>query len=130
MQMSQDERSILAYFPSSNAAQAAAEALKEMGIETVQVDRVSRYGYAPDAEINNPISGEPSQTNLTIFSGDSDRFYGQDARILMAADPSVSGIGDTNYGVAGGKSFLVTAVTDEEHLDQAIQLVQQKGGTI
>ncbi|MEG6614960.1 hypothetical protein V6C27_00775 [Peptococcaceae bacterium 1198_IL3148] len=130
MPMSPDERAILAYFSSSDDAQAAAKSLKQLGIEEVQVDRVSRYGYAPDAEINNPFSGEPSQTNLIIFSGTSDRFYSQDARILMAADPSVSGIGDTNYGVAGGNSFLVTAVTDEAHLDKALQLVKEKGGTI
>ncbi|MTI81717.1 MAG: hypothetical protein FH758_12725 [Firmicutes bacterium] len=129
MKMEKGERSILAYFPSSNKAEKAAEALQQLGINEVQVDRVSRYGVENNDEINRAVSGKPTQTGLTLFSADvTDKLGSKDERILKAADPSVSGIGDTDYGVAGGRSFLVTAVTDEKHLDQAIKVVEEMGG--
>ncbi|MBO8138533.1 MAG: hypothetical protein H0Z40_10435 [Desulfotomaculum sp.] len=131
MQMNRNERSILAYFPSILEAQSAAEALKELGINEIQVDRVSRYGIENNSEINRAVTGEPSQAGLTLFSSDhSDKLGSRDERVLAAADPSVSGIGDSDYGAAGGASFLVTAVTDEKHLDQAIKIVQEKGGQV
>ncbi|WP_031513027.1 hypothetical protein [Desulfofalx alkaliphila] len=130
MQMQPGERSILAYFSSTDDARQAVDALKDMGITEVQIDRISRYGAALDTDSVNPLSGELSQTDLTLFAGDSDAYHSDSSRVMMAADPSVSGFGDTDYGVAGGRSFLVTAVTDEEHLDRAIEIIKQKGGLV
>jgi len=130
MKMQPNERAILAYFPSSNAAQETAQALQQMGIEETQIDRFSRYDANPNAEINNAITGDPNLTDLTAFGGDADTFYSNDRRVLIAADPSVSGIGNTDYGVAGGRSFLLTVVTDEQKADQARQVIKQKGGKI
>lgn len=127
MQLSQDEQSILAYFPSSDKAKEAAEALKSMGIEEVQIDRISRYGVSNDREINNPISGQADTlTGLTLFSADTDQFADNDARILMGADPSVSGMAANNYGIGGGKSFLLTVVTSTDRVDEAVQLLTEK----
>lgn len=127
MQLSPGERSILAYFPSSTKAQAAVEALKSAGISEVQMDRVSRYGVTLNRDINNPIAGQADTlTGLTLFSSDEDQYANNDARILMSADPSVYSMGDSSYGVAGGKSFLVTVVTDEANLDQAVNILKDK----
>lgn len=130
MKMQPGERAILAYFPSSNDAQQAAQALQQMGIEETQIDRFSRYDANPNAEINNALSGEPNITDLTAFGGDADTFYSNDRRVMIAADPSVSGIGATDYGVAGGRSFLLTVVTDEQKADQVTQIIKEKGGMI
>ncbi len=127
MQLNPGEQSILAYFPSSTKAMDAAEALKAVGISEVQVDRISRYGVTNDRKINNPVQGQAdTQTGITLFSADTDQYANNDARILMGADPSVSGMAAHNYGVAGGKAFLVTVVTTTDRLDQAVKLLKDK----
>lgn len=81
MKLSPGERSILAYFPSSNKAQAAEKELKNTGFENVQVDRVSRYGATSDAHYNNPINNARTETGPTLFSN-SQGVSSQDARIF------------------------------------------------
>lgn len=127
MQLKPGEQSILAYFPSSTKAAEAAEALKSIGIEEVQVDRVSRYGVTHDREYNNPIAGQANTlTGLTLHSSDTDRFANSDTRVLLGADPSVSGMAANNYGLAGGKAFLITVVAPVERVDEAVQLLAEK----
>lgn len=130
MQLSPGERSILAYFPTSEAANKAAEALLAAGYSRPGVDRVSRYGYNPDPQINNPINNAVTETGPVIFSDSTAEEHTDSARILMAADPSVSGIGDTDYGVAGGKAFLLTLVTTKDKINQAEKIVDSYGGKI
>jgi len=128
MQLSPGERSILAYFPSSTAAQEAVKALKGAGISDVQLDRISRYGVNHDDQYNNPVSGQAETlTGLTLFSADTDHFNDNDARILMGADPSVEGYAPPGYGMAGGKAFLVTVVTKDENIDAASAILKDKG---
>lgn len=131
MQLAPGERSLLAYFPSSGKARKAAEMLREAGYVTVQVDRVSRYGVNYDAEINNPISGRAETiTGITLFSAGTDAQVNSDERILHASDPSVSGYGNAGYGVAGGRAFLVTVVTDEEGVDRAQKILEVNDGML
>ncbi len=128
MQLSPGERSILAYFPSTPAAQEAAQALKGAGITEVQIDRVSRFGVSYNSEYNNPIAGQAeTQTGLVLFSADTDHFNDNDARVLLGADPSVEGYAPPGYGVPGGKSFLVTVVTSAEKVDEASAILKDKG---
>lgn len=131
MQLAPGEKSLLAYFPSSAKAQAAKEALEAAGYSTIQVDRVSRYGSTYDTEYNNPISGQAlNQTGLTIFSADASPSGGADARVLMGADLSNSGMASEGYGLAGGKAFLVTVVTHADHVDRAREILRGHGGKI
>jgi len=131
MELKKNERSILAYFSSSTKAIAAAEALKAKGINDVQVDRVSRCGVASNPEVNNPISGQGvSGTGLTLYSSGSNQFGGDDARVLLSADPSVSGMTAKEYGTAGGEAFLVTAVTTKDKVEQAVKILKEKGAKI
>lgn len=129
MQLSPGERSILSYFPSSNKAQEAVEALKGAGIGEVQLDRVSRYGVEIDAHYNNPINRAQTVTGPTLFSEDKNEMDA-DKRVLLGADPSVSGYGAEEYGVAGGRAFLVTVVTNEGQLDRAVDIIKQHGGEV
>ncbi len=129
MQLESGERSILAYFPSTTAADRAATALKNAGIEEVQIDRVSRFGVDIDASVNTPINTAGSLSGITMFSSNN-REDSDSKKVLLAADPSSSGIGDTNYGVGGRKAFMVTAITKEEKLDQAVNILEQHGGLV
>ncbi len=129
MQLAPGERSILSYFPTSTVAERAAEALKNAGIGEIQVDRVSRFGAEIDEHVNTPINNSTTITGPTIFSS-ANRFMDDDVRVLLGADPSVSGYGDTDYGVAGRKGFLVTIVTNEKKLDQAVEIIEQHGGIV
>ncbi len=129
MQLSPGERSILSYFPSSGKAQEAVEALKGAGIVNVRLDRVSRYGVENDNDYNNPINRAETLTGPTLFSKNT-RDIDDSTRVLLAADPSASGYGCEDYGVAGGRAFLVTVVTDEGQLDRATDIIKQHGGEV
>jgi hypothetical protein len=129
MTLPQGMRSILAYFPSSTKAEAAVHELKQMGIDEVSLDRISRYGVSTDAAINNGLNAE-TLTGLTFFSSNTSNLENNDSRVLMGADPSNSGMAADNYGVAGGKSFLVTVVTTDEMGDRAFQILKEHGGSL
>ena len=129
MTLPQGMRSILAYFPSSNKAEAAVQELKQMGIDEVALDRISRYGVSTDAAINNGLHAA-TLTGLTIFSANTSNLENNDTRVLMGADPANSGMAADNYGVAGGKAFLVTVVTTDELGDRAFQVLKKHGGSL
>ncbi|WP_027364131.1 hypothetical protein [Desulfotruncus alcoholivorax] len=129
MQLKTGERALLAYFPTSNDAQKAAAELKKAGIEEVQVDRISRFGVNNDAEINNPIAGRAETiTGLALYSTGTDSLINDDTRVLKAADPSVSGYGNHDYGVAGGAPFMVSAVTSDDLFNSAEAIIKKCGG--
>ncbi|ABO51202.1 conserved hypothetical protein [Desulforamulus reducens MI-1] len=128
MTLPQGMRSILAYFPSSTKAEAAVKELKQMGINEVSLDRISRYGVSNDAAINNGLNAE-TLTGLTIYSANTSPLENNDTRVLMGADPSNSGMAADNYGIAGGKAFLVTVVTSDEMGDKASQVLKKYEGS-
>ena len=130
MTLPQGMRSLLAYFPSSTKAEAAAEELKRLGIQDVSIDRISRYGVSTNSELNNPVNNAETLTGLTMYSANTSRLMNTDARVLMSADPSNYSMASDNYGVAGGKAFLVTAVTTDQLGDQAAQVLEQHGGSL
>ncbi|AGL01621.1 hypothetical protein [Desulfoscipio gibsoniae] len=131
MQLSPGERALLAYFPSSSAAESAAKELRNNDYDTVQVDRVSRYGATNDAEINNALMGRAETiTGLTLYSAGTDSFVDNDTRVLLGADPSVSGYGNHDYGVAGGSAFLVTVVTTDDYTGRAEEILKNNGGKL
>ncbi|SHE50016.1 hypothetical protein [Desulforamulus putei] len=123
-------RSLLAYFPSSTRAEAAVQELKRMGISEVSLDRVSRYGATANAALNNPVNDAETLTGLTLFSANTSRLMDADARILMSADPSNYAMAADDYGVAGGKAFLVTVVTTDEMGDKAARVLAKHGGSL
>ena len=129
MKLKQGERSVLAYFPTNDKARQAAGELKEMGYNTVQVDRISRYGESLDSEINYPVNRALSNSGLTLFSAEAGELDVNE-RILHGSDPSVSGYGDNNYGLAGGKAFLVTVVTDDGSVDKVTKIMEKHDGSI
>lgn len=131
MQLSPGERSLLAYFPSTASAQKAAAELKQAGFETVSVDRISRFGVVNEPQIDYAPAGlATSVSGLTMFSSGTESPAGRNERVLYAADPAASGYGDPGYGLAGGRSFLVTVVAGEEKIDQAAEILRRHGGLV
>ncbi|SHE88475.1 MULTISPECIES: hypothetical protein [Desulfofundulus] len=130
MQLSPGERSILAYFPSSTSARRAMEELKSAGYDTLTLDRVSRFGVEDNAEINYPLAGRAdSITGLTLFSTGTG-LTESDSRVLRAADPSVSGMAACDYGLAGGSAFLLTVVTGEDRVQEAVEILKKHGARV
>lgn len=130
MQLSPGEKALLAYFPTADAARKAAEEMDAAGLGITQVDRISRYGASVDAHYNNPINRAVTITGPTLFSDSSGENLSDSERVLMGADPSASGYGDTDYGVAGGNAFLLTLVTSEDKSSQAERIIKEHGGKL
>jgi Na+/serine symporter len=92
---------------------------------------VSRYGATSDAEINNALMGRAETiTGLTLYSAGTDSFVDNDTRVLLGADPSVSGCGNHDYGVAGGSALLVTVVTSNDYAGRAEEILKNNGGKL
>ncbi|MDD4767800.1 MAG: hypothetical protein PHF87_09555 [Desulfotomaculaceae bacterium] len=119
------------YFPTKSQADEAAAALKSVGTEVVQVDKVSRYDAENDQNYNNPVYNNPSYnnpaSNTDAFSS-SNRQEDFDNRVQQQGAEPFSG--DMNAGPAGNDSFKVTAVASEKNHDQAVNIIKQYGGTI
>ncbi|KYH32509.1 hypothetical protein MOMUL_11100 [Moorella mulderi DSM 14980] len=131
MQLEKDERSLLAYFSSSTRTQEAINALKAAGITEVQFDRVGRFGTRYNDQYNNPLANQANTiTGLTLYSADINPLVKTDTRALLAADPSVSGVGLKDYGVAGNEGFLVTVVTTPSRVKEAREIIEAHGGRL
>lgn len=125
------ERTLIANFPSSTRAQQAAKALQASGYSDVHIRRNTRYGVSQDADRNDPISHQAeSLAALTLFSTNATNDADQATRVLLGADPSVSGYSARGYGLAGGSAFTLVAFVDEAQVEQAVDIIKQNGGTI
>lgn len=124
------ERTIISYFPSSTKAEAAIKALSSAGMNDATLKRTSRYGVTNDAERNDPISNAHTLTGLTLFSSDTSDENNASARVLMGADPSVSGLSAEGHGMIGGHAFSVIAFVPEERTEEAVSILKQNDGMV
>lgn len=119
------ERSILSYFSSSKQANSAKDELLAMGFEIAQVDQ---FGHAPGSGLTeepmNSLSGEVS-SNASLVEGVE--LTNDDGQLLMS-DPAVSGMAGTDH--VRGRSFILTVVTDDDHVDQAVKVIKQYRGYV
>lgn len=123
MKLNPGERSILAGFFQRTDAQAGRDALIRAGFTEVQLDRVSEYGFEAGADTERPIfpANAASQTGQ-ILGRDN---LGDDVRILLSATPAVSGmIGE----VKQEPPYLVTIVTSEDRVEEALKIVREHRG--
>lgn len=131
MQLPEGERSILSFFPSSTKASRASKEIIQAGLvrdsESISVGRTSSYGVSYNAELNNPINNARTVSGLTLYgSGASDD--GPDP--LLAASDSASGMAAGGAGMAGGEAFMLTVVTANENVDQAVSIIKKCGGRV
>ncbi len=126
-----EERTIIASFPSSSKARTAADALAAVGLADVHIRRNSRYGVSQDAHINDPISHQAeSMASLVLYSANSPNDENQATKVLMDADPSVSGLSARGYGMAGGAAFTLVAFAPEARVDEAVGIIKENGGDV
>jgi hypothetical protein len=125
------ERTIIASFPSSTRAQTAADALADAGLSDTHIRRNTRFGVTQDAHINDPIAHQAETlTGLTLFSSNVPNDENSATRVLLAADPSVSGLSAKGYGLAGGRAFTLVAFVPESRVEEAVNIIKQQGGDV
>jgi hypothetical protein len=124
-------RTIIASFPSRGKARKTAADLAAAGLPDVHIRRNSRYGVSQDAHYNNPISHQAeSLAALTLFSTNVANDENNATRVLLAADPSVSGLSARGYGLAGGRAFTLVAFVPEQRVEEAVALIKRDGGDV
>ncbi|MCK9906010.1 hypothetical protein MXD63_39220, partial [Frankia sp. Cpl3] len=118
---------ILAGFRTPDDAGAAAEALRQAGFQTIQVDMVSKYPGDGVEKRMNPITGAiPSLGTITLGANFPSA---RDASVLAAADPAASGMSDGGQDTSGA-TVLLTAVVPEERGDEATEILRSFGAEI
>ena len=120
------EKNILAYFNTPEQAKSAAAKLKALKIVDMSIDRVN--GAAGVSSGNgNMYAGHWDWDEIKLGGEDQD----QDARVMAAVDVDSSGMSDGG----GADSFttspdiLLTVVVEEADHKQALQLIEEAGGT-
>ena len=125
------EQTLIARFPSSTKAEKARQDLASIGVTDTDIKRNSKFGTTTNQEINNVLSQQAETlTGLTLFSANTPNSVNNDARVLMGADPSVSGMSAKGYGMAGGHGFTLIAFAPEDKVDQVKEIITQCGGDI
>jgi hypothetical protein len=129
MELPENERSILAYFPSSTKAEKAMHELQNAGLVPgegyMQIDRVSQFGVTNDSDYNSPINNAITNHGPTLYSNSEGVDDG--ANPLLAAMPSASGMAGSNPWT-GGAAFLVTLVTESDKVEQALSIIRANDG--
>jgi len=121
------ERNILAYFKTPEEADGVRSKLQALRAIDTQIDRISRYPGPAVDETSNPITGNITGLGgLTMDAIETSRSAG----ILMAADPSASGLSHGGQGGPTGRDILLTAVVDESVYEKALRLIEEAGGQV
>lgn len=122
-------RNVLAYFTRREQAERARSVLRQEGFDTVQVDRIGRYGGESSQALHNPLTGNIESLADLSAGADTD---GSDAGVLIAADTSASGLAhghDFDPDIEE-RAWLVTVVTGEDRINRAVQILEDTGGTV
>lgn len=125
MKLNPGERSILAGFFQRTDAEAALDELRQAGFTECQLDRVSEFGVEGGADTRRPAmaGGASSQSAQILHGHEAD--WDDDAAQLLAAMPAVSGMAGE---VRQEAPFLVTVVTNEDRVEEALQLIRRNRG--
>jgi hypothetical protein len=121
------EKTVLAYFKSPEDAEAVSAKLKALKVVDMQIDRISRYPGDPVDETMNPLIGNFTGLGGLVMDGDE---TSSSAGILMAVDPSASGMSDGGQGGPTGRDILLTAIVEEEIHEKVLRLVADHGGMV
>jgi hypothetical protein len=126
MKLEPGEHTLMATFAHGQNAEEALAALKQAGYSDMEMDRVSPYGFRPDVEEKRPaIHGdETSLVNAVLGPALMD----DETRVLMGATPEASGM--SGPYTADGQNFLITLVTSNDRVQDAVSILQQHGGRV
>jgi len=118
LQLQPGERSILAYFFNENDAAQATQALKQQGHDNVQLNQISLYPQ-------KPRYGNRNSTLSSMVLGNE---YNGSISSIMAADPSVSGMSGEAWPETF--SYMITVITENNQIDEAINIIKENGGRV
>ena len=122
------EKTIIAYFPSSTKAESAIQALAAINVQDAHIKRASRFGDTYNYTMDSPISRAETLTGLTLFSQNTSNEENNSERVLMGADPSVSGFSLSGNDLAGGHAFMIVAFAPEDKVEQSVAILRENGG--
>jgi len=132
VELNKNERSILAFFPSSTMAQKAVEALKNAGLVpdegNIQIDQISKFGVINDSEYNNPVNNALTLHGPTLYSNSAGIDDGLNP--LLAANDTEMGRGINSDNLAGGESFMLTLMTTHDKVERAVAIIKSNGGRV
>lgn len=117
------EVNILAYFPTSTSAKKAAEEIKDIGVEDIQVSRISRFyneGGAGDIRTGSLV--KPVLNSEIDPPGDSG--------VLPGADTTASGLSADEHFQVGGDAFLLVVVSEEKKREKIIDIINKYEGLV
>lgn len=117
--------SILAYFESIDRAETVKDVLQSKGIETIQIDRISEVPTEVRGEFNNPIANQGN--SLAALTNTEGNNLGADVGVLLAASPASSGYGGDPVG---SRNVLMTIVTSEDKIEDAVEVIKQNEGMV
>ncbi|HWI51620.1 MAG TPA: hypothetical protein VNT01_05705 [Symbiobacteriaceae bacterium] len=127
MKLNPGEHTLLASFAHGPDAEKAVQALKNAGYADVLMDRIDQTGYQPDIFEERPPTeggGETSLVRAVLKPGQMD---GQ-TRVLLGATTDASGLSGPSSDV--DMPFMVTIVTRDERVNEAVRLIQELGGRV
>lgn len=125
-------RSVLAYFPSSQKAQAVAEILTQKGYET-QIDSVHKYAGERTTTQMNPLTGRfASLASLSLGLNPDDLYTNDDHQYIgqaLAADPAASGMAGSpeSEPIDQGHWQLTVVVKDDADAEQVNRICEEHG---
>lgn len=129
MKLEPGERSILAYFKAWEPGHEAVVELQRNGFGEVQIDLVDRFGFDPGADRRRPaLSGEGTSLAASVLYGHEGTLGGDDSEVLLAATPQASGMSDP--GTNEGFNVLVTVLTSERRVDEAVEILKRFGAQV
>lgn len=117
MQLKPGERSILAYFTSQEAASSATAQLKALGYNDIQLNKISNYSRTGTRAVPHSISALTS-------AGDNPEHY-RSYGPLLASSPVVSGLANNDIAYY---THMVTVVSDNNQINQALDILREYGG--
>lgn len=118
------DRTVLASFYTSEEANQAKQQMLRFGVETAQVDQRHRYAPLvplPDAFL---ITGNISSL-VTITSHETPS--SDDSKVMLAADPSASGLSGS-LDDAAGRNYILTVICKDEKVDKVVQAIRDCNG--
>jgi hypothetical protein len=118
------ERTILASFYSEAEADRAAQKIHDLGVEVAQVDQLRAFAGPMPARKAFPISGQiPSLSSLTLNTEVPSRDWG----VLLAVDPSASGMADGQDNITG-RNYLLTVICPEDKVEECVRIIKECNG--
>jgi hypothetical protein len=123
------EQMIISYFFSEKQVKDALQSLATVGLKDGHIRKVSRFGISNDRTQDDPISRAETLTGLTLYSANSSKDENASTRVLLGADPSVSGF-STSGNELPGPVYSLTAFVPEERVEEAVGILKQNGGEV